>query len=175
MDIEALFRSFDGKSVEPFRKAAAGLPPTQGTLHDLVIRASDGGRPMEIGSTWVLKHLLENGVTADESLAPELQGLLSTLNEDEARLHVLQCLPHVDLDVRAGRAAALFGTLLGLKGARNAFVRAWAYNALGLLAARSPGHRARVENLFAQAADSESAAVRARIRHASRLLAKHPR
>jgi len=56
--------------------------------------------------------------------------------------------------------------LEGLTESGHAFVRAWAYNGLGVLAAGNPDLRGEVEALFDEAAERETAAVRARIRHA---------
>ena len=49
---------------------------------------------------------------------------------------------------------------------RRAFIRAWAYNGLGLLAAADTALRGEVEALFDTAEATESAAVRVRIRRA---------
>jgi len=45
------------------------------------------------------------------------------------------------------------------------FVRAWAYNGLGLLAARDPSLRPEIDALFDAAMAEDKASVRARIRN----------
>ena len=57
---------------------------------------------------------------------------------------------------------------------RRTFVRAWAYNGLGVLAVCNPELRAEVERLFDRAAETETAAVKARIRHARAALVAPP-
>jgi HEAT repeat protein len=47
----------------------------------------------------------------------------------------------------------------------NVFVRAWAYNGLGILAQREPALRREIDELFERAMVTEQASVRARIRN----------
>ena len=61
---------------------------------------------------------------------------------------------------------ALRDTLLALIESRLALVRAWAYNGLGILAARDSSLRQEVRTLFDHAERSETAAVKVRIRYA---------
>jgi hypothetical protein len=173
LSIEALFEEYDGRSVEPFRLAAEVLPSTQATLVELIALASDASDSVEIGASWVVKHLMENGLAAEASVGDELRHLLETLRRDEALLHVLQCLPYLELQLSTKPATSLFETLGQLTASKNAFVRAWAYNGLGLLAGGVPSYRAQVEALFGQATEHETPAVKARIRHASRALAEN--
>ena len=71
----------------------------------------------------------------------------------------------------ADRTVALNRTLRRLIRSRRVFLRAWAYNGLGVMAAAEPGLRNEVEGLFAAAEERESAAVKARIRRARAALA----
>ena len=70
------------------------------------------------------------------------------------------------MEIPRDRQAGLHLILNHLICSRHAFVRAWAYNGFGVLAVGNPDFRREVEELFDAAAERETAAVRARIRHA---------
>ena len=165
MDIAAKLRSYDGKRVAPFQAVAEAVRHgPEAALPELLDLAESHEAALQVGATWVVKRLAEGGLAVQGVAAERLVGLLQGPLAPDAVLHVLQTLPHVD--VPAAQAEALRRTLLALLDSRRAFVRAWAYNGLGVLAARDPGLRGEVETLFERAEATETAAVRARIRHA---------
>ena len=75
------------------------------------------------------------------------------------------------MEIDSAQHEALRSALLALIGSRRTFIRAWAYNGLGILAVHDPSLRAEVERLFDRAAKADTAAVRARIRHARAAMA----
>ena len=168
MDIAERLRSYDGKRVAPFRAVAdavsEGLDRGEDAVGRLVELAARDEMELQVGATWVLKNLVERGVALREREATTLLRLLHRPLAPDALLHLLQTLPYMDLP--AGEQHALHDTLQMLIESDRAFVRAWAYNGLGLLAARNSVFRHDVERLFDRAARTETAAVRARIRHA---------
>ena len=117
----------------------------------------------------MLKHLAEGGTAPGRVVTERLLRLLERPLAPDALLHVLQMLPHMDIE--AAHHGALRASLLGLIKSRRAFVRAWAYNGLGVLAGHDPSLRSEVERLFDRAAKADTAAVRARIRHARAAMA----
>ena len=168
MDIAATLRSYDGKRVAPFRAVAEALSRAPGhgeeAIGRLVRLAASDEMELQTGATWVLKYLAERGVAPRGTEAAAMLRLLNRPLAPDALLHLLQTLPHMDLPPGEGRS--LHRALLQLTEADRVFVRAWAYNGLGLLAARNPALRDEVESLFDAAARHETAAVRVRIRHA---------
>lgn len=165
MDIAATLRSYDGKRVAPFRAVAeaVGDAPERG-LPQLLDLAADEEPELQVGATWVIKHLAERGSAPSGRLAGKVIDLLGRLEAADAVLHLLQTLPH--MEIPADRREGLRRNLDRLIGSGHAFVRAWAYNGLGVLAAGDPGIRSEVEAVFDEAAERETAAVRARIRRA---------
>lgn len=172
MDIAATLRSYDGKRVAPFRAVAEALSRGPGhgeeAIGRLVRLAASDEMELQTGATWVLKHLAERGVAPRGTEAAAMLPLLNRPLAPDALLHLLQTLPHMDLpaDLPAREERSLHRALLQLIQSDRAFVRAWAYNGLGLLAARNPALRDKVEGLFSRAEKTETAAVRVRIRHA---------
>lgn len=172
MDIAARLRSYDGKRVAPFREAAEAVSRGPGcgeeAIGHLVKLAASDEMELQAGATWVLKYLAERGVAPRGNQAAAMLRLLNRPLAPDALLHLLQTLPHMDLpaDLPAGDERALHRALLQLIKSDRVFLRAWAYNGLGLLAARNPALRDEVESLFDAAVHHESAAVKVRIRNA---------
>lgn len=167
-EIGRIFERFDGKSVEPFRSVAELLEPTAGNLRELVRMAGNGSRKVEIGATWVVKHLVETGELDAAIAADELISLLERVEHDESRLHLLQTLPHLELP--AASLPTLHDRLLTLLDGSNKFVRAWSYNGMALLARADSSYLDETLDLFSRAMETESAAVKARIRNALKTL-----
>ena len=127
---------------------------------------------LQVGATWVLRNLVERGAVLDGRQAEKLLRLLSQPIAPDALLHVLQTLPH--MEVEPAQQGALHNALMALIKSRRAFIRAWAYNGLGILAAREPSLRNEVLTLLDQAAGRETAAVKARIRHVRTAIPNEP-
>ena len=165
MDIAATLRSYDGKQVAPFREVAeAVLDAPEKPVGELLDLAASDEMALQVGATWVIKHLAEHGTAPRGPQAEKLLCLLNRPLTPDALLHVLQTLPYMEIE--SGRQRALRDTLLPLVTSKRTFIRAWAYNGLGILAARSASLRHEVLTLFDDAMKSETAAVKARIRHA---------
>ncbi|MXX34960.1 MAG: hypothetical protein F4107_13345 [Gemmatimonadetes bacterium] len=165
MEIAETLRSYDGKRVAPFRAVADVVrdAPESAVPQLLALAASDE-TALQVGATWVVKHLAEGGDAPRGEVAAQAIDLLERVHEPDAVLHLLQTLPH--LEIPADRRVPLRCALKRLIRSRHVFVRAWAYNGLGLLAAADPGLRGEVEVLFEAAEATEPASVRVRIRRA---------
>lgn len=170
MDIAGTLRSYDGKRVAPFRSVAEIVRdmPDRGIPQLLELAASDEPA-LQVGATWVIKRFAEFGDAPTGKLAARAIDLLERPQAPDAVLHLLQTLPY--MEIPADRQVGLRRTLNRLIGSRHAFVRAWAYNGLGVLAKGNPDLQQEVEAIFDAAAERETAAVRARIRHARAELA----
>ncbi len=168
-DIAAALRSWDGRDVLAFTEVANVLPAEAASVSELVRlvrraeRARDGDEAVQVGATWVLKRWLESGHSFDRRVGGQVAALLQRELCWGATLHLLVMLPRLDLTT--ARLLKLRPRLDVYCGAASPFVRAWAYNGLGLLAARDPGLRPEIEALFDEAMASDQASVRARIRN----------
>ena len=165
MDIASTLRRYDGKRVTPFRKVMDAVRDAPlSAIGELLDLAASDETTLQVGATWVLRYLAERGAALHGPQAEKLLHLLTQPIAPDALLHILQTLPH--MEVEPVQQGALQNALLALIKSRRAFIRAWAYNGLGILAARDPALRHDVLTLFDHAARSETAAVKARIRHA---------
>lgn len=170
MDIAATLRSYDGKRVAPFRAVAEAVRDApESTVGQLVDLAASDETELQVGATWVLKHLAERGTAPSGASGEAFLSLLVRPIAPDALLHILQTLPHMRID--ADRLGGLRDGLLELIRSKRTFIRAWAYNGLGVLAARDPSLRSEVQRLFDQAVKTDSAAVKVRIRHARSAMA----
>ena len=171
MDAEVLLRSFDGRHVAVLHDIAADLPTSRETLVRLIEAARQVKRgPPEIGATWLVKHLLERGVEIDADIGLRLALTIGHLSENESKLHLLQAIPYVTVtpEVEDALLPALDAILAN---ATHRFVRAWAYNALSVVARDNPGRREDVARRLRDALEVEAPSVRARVRAALRTLA----
>lgn len=165
MDIAATLRGYDGKRIAPFRAVAEAVRDTaERAVPQLLDLAASDEAALQVGATWVIKWLAERGDAPRGESTARVIDLLDRVEEPDGLLHLLQTLPHMELP--ADRTMELNRILRGLIRSRRVFLRAWAYNGLGLVVAVEPGLRNEVEALFAAAEERESAAVRARVRHA---------
>lgn len=114
-------------------------------------------------ATWLLKKHLESGNTLTAAECRAIVGVLSLQAHWESTLHMLQCIPW--LNIVEEDCAALERFLdAGVRSDRK-FVRAWAYNGFNELSLRFPRYRKMTDRMLAQASESEAASVRARIRN----------
>ena len=117
---------------------------------------------LQRAATWMLKRHLEAGNSVSAGVSRAILGVLSDQEHWESKLHLLQCLPH--LEIPEDESAGLERFLDSCLESDNKFVRAWAYNGFNELALRFPRYREEVNLMLARAIESEAASVRARIR-----------
>ena len=164
MDIVGTLQKYDGKQVAPFKEVAESLRRRpEDALDELIEIAGRVDMRLQVGATWVLKDLAEHGTVLTGRQVPRLLRLLGTMDATDALLHALQTLPYLEIPKRS--QAGLRSKLMELRQSKNAFVRAWAYNGLGLLAIADPDLQPEVAKLFDEASKTETAAVKARMRN----------
>ena len=153
--------SWDGKSAA----ALQSMYERHRTEEDFVatILAHIVDVELQRAATWLLKQHLETGNSLTAPACRTILGALSVQEHWESKLHMLQCLPY--LEIPEDESADLEGFLEACLESDNKFVRAWAYSGFNELSLRFPRYRDRVAGMLAQASMSEAASVRARIRN----------
>ena len=153
--------SWDGKSVTALQSTYERHCDEEDFVATILAHIADV--ELQRAATWLLKKHLEAGNSLSDADCRALFGGLSVQEHWESKLHILQCLPNLNVseDDRVGVEKFLDVCL----GSDKKFVRAWAYNGFSELSRRFPGYRERVDGMLARASESESASVRARIRN----------
>ncbi len=161
MTLEADIKAWDGKSVDAMERTYARHSKRPSFLAELTSALAD--ESLQDGATWLLKHHLERKSPLDEARAKEVLRVLPKLKSWVAKLHVLQCLQWMPIPARYKKKLETF--LRACLQEENKFVRAWAYSGFCELARQHPEYRLEAQQLCQQAASSEAASVRARIRN----------
>lgn len=156
--------AWDGKATDPIAAVYARHNADKGFLAEAIALCADAACAR--GATWLLKRWLEDGrgpVAA--ALTHRLLTHLGTLAHWEAKLHVLQALPHLTIAPDDAPAVARFvATCLGDEAT---FVRAWAYTGLHHLAVQHPAYREDAQRTLETAMTvAQPASVRVRLRKA---------
>ncbi len=161
--IKELLRRYDGRSVEPFRLITEDLAKRPDAL-EVVISIIDSNEPnAQVGGTWVLKRLLELGLETGGRFCSKVLFWLNSISDQNARLHLLQAFNHINIPKSLHDRAYALG--LELTTDRNTFVRAWAYNLIGLVAVANPEFQAETRVRFENAMLTETPSIKARIRN----------
>ena len=153
--------SWDGKSAAVLQSTYERHGAEEGFVATILAHLS--GVEFQRAATWLLKKHLEVGNPLSVAGCRAVFGRLSVQEHWESKLHILQCLPY--LDIPEDDIVGLERFLDACLDSERKFVRAWAYNGFNELALRFPRYREKVDGMLARAAESESASVRARIRN----------
>lgn len=157
MNLREDIAGWDGKSAEAIGRIYTRHRTDPAFVRNILDYSREGS--LEVGATWLLKRHVEEGGKAD---AAAVYRLAPGLGHWEAKLHVLQCMPH--LPVPAPQRKAMERFLRACMADEAKFVRAWAYSGFHALAAQYPAYRDEARNLLEAALESEPASVKARIR-----------
>ncbi|GAB5442155.1 MAG: hypothetical protein Fues2KO_25040 [Fuerstiella sp.] len=159
--IESL-QKFDGKRTSELERLSDSMPRNRDSVAQLLAYAEHDDTAVQVGSTWILKRWLEEGVPQVEKSAAALVQLLKYATYWEVRLHLLQML--ASLRVPARTIPGLKKLLPGLLVNDNKFVRAWALSVLAEIADQQETMRKDVILTIRDAANDDAASVRARVR-----------
>lgn len=114
-------------------------------------------------ASWMLKHHLEQGFMLRPKLVNKVFAQLQNQAHWEAQLHLLQCLPMVDIPVDSVSEVMEF--LDNNLTNSNKLVRAWVYNGIHEIAKANIEYLPKAKALFMQALESDVPSVQARIRN----------
>lgn len=161
--IKRSLQSYDGKHVAPFRSIADELAIRPDALEVTISIVESNEIHASVGGTWILKYLLELGLEIDTSLCKTIIQWLRNFSENDARLHLLQILNIIDIPKSCHEQ--LYNLSREFTSDKNTLVRAWAYNALGIIAHQNPKYQVETLERFAHAMKAESPSFKARIRN----------
>lgn len=161
MGLKQALLSWEGKSVHVIEAIYQQHRDSADFLNDLFtfIAQTD----LENGATWLLKRHLDAGATLQPDNIKAIYQTLPNLTHWEAKLHVLQCIPHMPIAETEKNVVERF--LRKCLTEQNKFIRAWTYHGFYELAVQYPEYRGQVKDFFALAMRDEVASVKARIRN----------
>ena len=159
MNLREDIAGWDGKSAEAIGRIYTRHRTDLAFVRNILDYSKVGS--LEVGATWLLKRYVEEGGEPD---AGAVYGLVPGLGHWEAKLHVLQCMPR--LQVPASQRKTVERFLRDCMADEAKFVRAWAYSGFHAHAAQYPAYRDEARRLLEAALQSEPASVKARIRKA---------
>lgn len=113
-------------------------------------------------ATWLIKHHYDNGQKLPGFLTERLLTSCKTVENWEAKLHLLQLLPYFKLTNKSIIITEDF-TRKCLED-NNKFVKAWAYNGLYVLTKYIPELTTELEFICQRAMETESAAIKSRVK-----------
>ena len=154
-------RDWDGKATAPVEVAYDSYSSEPGFVDELIAMSREPA--LQTGATWLLKRHVETTGRLGAKAELALWRAVGCLETWPAKLHVLQCVPHLPIPDAALAEVGDFVT--SNLDAEKAFVRAWAYGALYVLAKLEPARfEEEARRRFERARKSEAASVRARLR-----------
>ena len=164
MEMKTDIAAWDGKATDPIAAVYARHNADKGFLADVIALCADAACAR--GATWLLKRWLEDAQgPVPAALTHRLLTRLGALAHWEAKLHVLQSLPHLTIAPSDAPTVARF--VAACLGDDAKFVRAWAYTGLHHLAVQHPAYREDARRtLEAAMTVAQPASVKVRIRKA---------
>lgn len=161
ISLEQKITQWDGKSSDDIEAIYKTHYRSASFITDII---SFIGKPgLAKAASWLLKHHfdLNNELKAGE--VKRIYRLLPKLDNWEAQLHILQCVPKMPIkNAEKGIVETFLRECLVNE---NKFVRAWAYNGFYELSMLYPEYKQETKDFFDMAMKDEVASVKARIRN----------
>ena len=163
--IEQELADWDGKSADDIGRIYDRHAQRPTFLSELIEFATVPS--LQKGATWLIKRQIETTDALSQSECQSVLKLIPALNEWEAKLHLLQCLPHLTIPAKQKKAVESVTRECIVH--ENKFVRAWGYGGFYELARQHPAYQHEALQLMEMAKRDEPPSGQARIR---RVMAK---
>jgi hypothetical protein len=151
----------DGRGAD-LESLSSAYPPTSKVISTLLSCTDSSMERRQANATWLLLKYGRGGWSFESTHVRSLLKALPRVTSWEAQLNLLQIIDH--LKIPKGSVRSLHRYLCTAVEADNKFVRAWAYNAMHVLALQYPDYATEAEQLLVEAEEDPAASVRARIR-----------
>ena len=161
MKIEQEIASWNGKSSNDIEEIYNRHSDESSFISSLIVFLSQ--EYLQKGTSWLLKHHLNNKYRLDANEVATIYSLLPKLEHWEAKLHILQCIPNMPIGEAEKENVEIF--LRDCLTDDNKFVRAWAYNGFYEIALKYSEYKDEANQLFEMAMKDEAPSVKARIRN----------
>lgn len=161
MHLEQKIASWDGKSAADIQ-AIYDAHSAETHFSETIIALFRSGT-LQKGATWLLKAWLEAGNTLAKHQIANIYQTLDQLENWEAKLHVLQCIPY--LSIPDTEKSNVYSFLKKTITDPNKFVRVWSYNGYYEISKQHPEYERETKRSFEIAMLDEAPSVKARIRN----------
>ena len=154
-------KSWDGVHIESVTKLYDENVENSDFFEDLVVIYKNEQELQKV-ATWLIKHHYDKGNKLPNSLTEKLLSTCATIENWEAKLHILQLLPHFELTEKS--LIATEGFARNCLTDKNKFVKAWAFNGLYVLTKYIPELKNELQFICERAMQTESASVKSKVK-----------
>ena len=163
--LEAI-EEFDGKNTAPLASVGEHMPSKEDVEFLLGIIVDDV--QSRVAGTWILKAWLELGLKLEDGDAMKMMHVLASHDGWEARLHLLQSLEYMYIDIDV--VDDLEVCMMQWVEEESTLVRAWSYYGLGLIGRHYEDRAQELIPIVEEGLEDEAGSVRARTKRALKLL-----
>jgi len=160
-DLKNKLKLWDGVHIE-YLTELYGVNSSSLDFFESLVTICVNEQDLQKPATWLIKHHYDNGQTLPESLTERLLTTCKSVENWEAKLHLLQLLPHFQLTDKSIIITEDFARKCLAD--NNKFVRAWAYNGLYELTKYIPELKTELEFICQRGMETESAAIKSKVR-----------
>lgn len=162
----SVLEAFDGKEVSPLKLAISSLKFGSESVDALLSFIENEEEKLQVGASWILLNHPETCRWIGEEQKNRILDILSWDTPWQVSLHLLRLYPSLPLS--KADCLEYFPVLERMLEHKRPFVRAWAYNALYLVAESEASVRDAVAEKLSDGLRNEKGSVSARIRNATR-------
>lgn len=118
---------------------------------------------LQIVSSWLIKHQYDLKKTIPQELIDQVLEACYEVEHWEAKLHILQLLPH--WVIKEDLLLTVDDFVRKCLEDKNKFIRAWAFEGMFVVSRYIPEYIPELKVLCQHALDNESAAIKSKVRH----------
>lgn len=154
-------KSWDGVHIE-YLTNLYNIDKTNADFFENLVTICVNEQDLQKTTTWLIKHHYDNGQVLPKPLTEKLLTACNNVENWEAKLHLLQLLPHFELTEKSIIITEDF--VRNCLTDKNKFVRAWAYNGLYELTKYIPELKTELEFICQRAMETESASIKSKVK-----------
>ncbi len=154
-------KSWDGVHIEYLTKLY-NTDKTNADFFESLVTICVDEQDLQKTTTWLIKHHYDNGQVLPKPLTEKLLTACKNVENWEAKLHLLQLLPHFELTEKTIIITEDFARKCLTD--NNKFVRAWAYNGLYELTKYIPELKTELAFICQRAMETESASIKSKVK-----------
>ena len=136
---------------------------TQANFFENLVEIYQQRTDLQVVSSWLIKHQYDLKKTISQELIDQVLEICNEVEHWEARLHILQLLPH--WEIKEDLLLTVDDFVRKCLEDNNKFIRAWAFEGMFAVARYIPEYIPELKMLCQHALENESAAIKSKVRH----------